>query len=176
MPNHVFDGPARVNSADVLSVSRELWDKAQLLLNRFPLGAVAARRFISALQIYYQLVDRTPESGVAPELPTRIIHDWRGIRALFAEAPSGATVMQLRTHPKMELEGFSNWPPMWAGSYRPGDILPVGEERVLKDVNMTEADNTMPRHLTLMVEHRATAHQACSAVTRRRSSLGSTRF
>ena len=37
--------------------------------------------------------------------------------------------MQLRTHPKMKWEGFSNWPPVWAGSYGPGDTFPMGEER-----------------------------------------------
>ena len=62
--------------------------------------------------------------------------------------------MQLRTHPKMKWEGFSNWPPAWAGSYGRGDIFPVGEEGVLTDVEMAVADNTMPRHLTLTIEYR----------------------
>ena len=62
--------------------------------------------------------------------------------------------MQLRTHPKMKWEGFSNWPPAWGGSYGRGDIFPIGEEGVLTDVEMAEADNTMPHHLTLMIEHR----------------------
>ena len=62
--------------------------------------------------------------------------------------------MQLRTHPKMKWEGFSNWPPAWGGSYGRGDIFPVGEEGVFIDVEMAEADNTMPRHLILMIEHR----------------------
>jgi hypothetical protein len=42
--------------------------------------------------------------------------------------------MQLRTHPKMKWEGFSNWPPAYGGSYGRGDIFPVGEEGVLIDV------------------------------------------
>ena len=62
--------------------------------------------------------------------------------------------MQLRIHPKMKLEGFSNWPPAWEGSYGRGDIFPVGEEGVLTDVNLADADNTMPRHLTLTTEYR----------------------
>ena len=55
--------------------------------------------------------------------------------------------MQLRTHPKMKWEGFSNWPPVWATS-------PMGEEGVLTSVEMNEAGNTLPRHLTLTMEHR----------------------
>ena len=54
----------------------------------------------------------------------------------------------------MKWEGFSHWPPMWAGSYDPGDIFPVGEEGVLIDVKITGAESTMPLHLTLRIEHR----------------------
>jgi hypothetical protein len=61
--------------------------------------------------------------------------------------------MQLRTHPKMEWEGFSNWPPVWAGSYGPGDTFPMAEEGVLTGVEMIEAGNTSPRHLVLTVMH-----------------------
>src|SRR6476646_10740054 len=57
--------------------------------------------------------------------------------------------MQLRTHPKMKWEGFSNWPPAWAGSYGRGDIYPREEEGVLTGVEMVEASNTSPRHLVL---------------------------
>jgi hypothetical protein len=39
--------------------------------------------------------------------------------------------MQLRTHPKMNWEGFSNWPPAWAGSYGAEDVFPGEEEGVL---------------------------------------------
>ena len=39
--------------------------------------------------------------------------------------------MELRTHPKMEWEGFSNWPPAWAGSYGAEDVFPGEEEGVL---------------------------------------------
>jgi hypothetical protein len=53
--------------------------------------------------------------------------------------------MQLRTHPKMSWEGFSNWPPAWAGSYGRGDIFPVEEEGVLTGVEMAEADNRFAR-------------------------------
>ena len=62
--------------------------------------------------------------------------------------------MQLRTHPKMEWEGFSNWPPVWAGSYGRADAFPMAEEGVLTGVEMNEAGNTLPRHLTLTMEHR----------------------
>jgi hypothetical protein len=61
--------------------------------------------------------------------------------------------MQLRTHPKMKWEGFSNWLPSWAGSYGPADIFPIGEEGVLTGVKMNEAGNTLPRHLTLTMMH-----------------------
>ncbi len=50
----------------------------------------------------------------------------------------------------MKWEGFSNWPPAWAGSYGRGDIFPVGEEGVLADVEMAEGEH----HLTLAIEHR----------------------
>jgi hypothetical protein len=62
--------------------------------------------------------------------------------------------MQLRTHPKMKWEGFSNWPPAWGGSYGRGDVFPIGEDGVLTNVEMAEADSTTPRHLTLTIEHR----------------------
>ena len=67
--------------------------------------------------------------------------------------------MQLRTHPKMEWEGFSNWP-VWAGSYGPGDTFPMVEEGVLTGVEMIEAGNTLPRHLTLTMEHRGDGSSA----------------
>jgi hypothetical protein len=51
-------------------------------------------------------------------------------------------------------EGFSNWPPAWAGSYGRGDRFPVGEEGILTDVETAEANNTTPRHLTLTIELR----------------------
>ncbi len=54
--------------------------------------------------------------------------------------------MQLRTHPKMKWEGFSNWLPVWATS-------PMGEEGVLTSVEMNEAGNTLPRHLVLTMMH-----------------------
>jgi hypothetical protein len=57
--------------------------------------------------------------------------------------------MQLRTHPKMEWEGFSNWPPVWAGSYGRGDIFPGKEESVLTGVEMVQASKWSPRHLVL---------------------------
>jgi hypothetical protein len=60
-------------------------------------------------------------------------------------------LMELRTHSKMKWEGFSNWPPVWAGS---ADILPEREERALTGVEMVEADDTSPRHLVLTMEHR----------------------
>jgi hypothetical protein len=62
--------------------------------------------------------------------------------------------MQLRTHSKMKWEGFSNWPPVWAGSYGAGDIFPEGEEGVLTGVEMVEANNALPRHLALTMAHR----------------------
>ena len=67
--------------------------------------------------------------------------------------------MQVRTHPKMQWEGFSNWPPSWAGSYG-ADFFPVGEEGVLTGVEMNEADNTLPRHLTLTMEDRGNGSSA----------------
>ena len=68
--------------------------------------------------------------------------------------------MQLRTHPKMEWEGFSNWPPVWAGSYAFGDTFPMGEEGVLTGVEMNEASKALPRHLTLTMEHRGNGSAA----------------
>lgn len=50
--------------------------------------------------------------------------------------------MQLRTHPKMEWEGFSSWPPVWTDSYGRAHIFPMGEEGVLTSVEMNEASNT----------------------------------
>src|SRR5258708_35816910 len=61
--------------------------------------------------------------------------------------------MQLRTHPKMNWEGFSNWPPAWAGSYGRGDIFRGEEEGVLTGVEMIEAGNTSPRYLVLTMMH-----------------------
>jgi hypothetical protein len=43
--------------------------------------------------------------------------------------------IQLRTHPKMEWEGFSNWPPVWVCSYGRADTFPMGEEGVLTGVD-----------------------------------------
>jgi len=84
--------------------------------------------------------------------------------------------MQLRIHPRMKWEEFSNWPPAWKGSYGRGDIFPVGEEGVLTDIKMADADNTMPRHLTLTTEYRGNTFSGCSAVMMMRSSLASSRF
>jgi hypothetical protein len=61
--------------------------------------------------------------------------------------------MQLRAHPKMNWEGFSNWPPAWAGSYGAEDVFPREEEGVLTGVEMIEAGNTLPRHLVLTMMH-----------------------
>ena len=68
--------------------------------------------------------------------------------------------MKLRTHPKMEWEGFPNWPPAWAGSYGRADAFPMAEEGVLTGVEMNEAGNTLPRHLTLTMEHRGNGSSA----------------
>ena len=58
--------------------------------------------------------------------------------------------MQLRTHPKMKWEGFSNWPPACPGV----GVLPTGEEGVLTNVEMAQADNILPlRHLVLTIEY-----------------------
>jgi hypothetical protein len=62
--------------------------------------------------------------------------------------------MQLRTHPKMEWEGFSNWPPVWTDSYGRANGFPLGEEGVLTGVEMNEAGKALLRHLTLTMEHR----------------------
>jgi hypothetical protein len=61
--------------------------------------------------------------------------------------------MQLRAHPKMNWEGFSNWPRAWAGSYGAKDVFPGEEEGVLTGVEMSEAGNTFPRHLVLTMMH-----------------------
>jgi hypothetical protein len=61
--------------------------------------------------------------------------------------------MQLRIHPKMKWEGFSNWPPVWAASYSRADTSAMAEEGVLTGVEMNEAGNALPRHLTLTMEH-----------------------
>jgi hypothetical protein len=68
--------------------------------------------------------------------------------------------MQLRIHPKMKWEGFSNWPPVSAASYSRADTSPMGEEGVLTGVEMNEAGNTLPRHLTLTMEHRGNGSSA----------------
>jgi len=67
---------------------------------------------------------------------------------------------QLGTHPKMEWEGFSNWPPVWAGSYGRADAFPMAEEGVLTGVEMNEAGNALPGHLTLTMEHRGNGSSA----------------
>jgi hypothetical protein len=65
--------------------------------------------------------------------------------------------MQLRTHPKMKWEGFSNWPPVCPGV----GILPTGEEGVLTNVEIGEADNILPLpHLVLTIEHRGSSGPA----------------
>ena len=61
--------------------------------------------------------------------------------------------MQLRIHPKMNWEGFPNWPPAWAGSYGAEDVFPGEEEGVLTGVEMIEAGDTSPRHLVLTMMH-----------------------
>ncbi|MGA8568620.1 MAG: hypothetical protein WB580_12590 [Candidatus Binataceae bacterium] len=61
--------------------------------------------------------------------------------------------MQLRTHPKMKWEGFSNWPPSWAGSYGRVDVLPEEEEGLLTGVEMVEAGSASACHLNLRREH-----------------------
>ena len=61
--------------------------------------------------------------------------------------------MQLRAHPKMNWEGFSNWPPAWAGAYGAEDVFPGEEEGVLTGVEMIETGNTLPRHLVLTMMH-----------------------
>ena len=67
---------------------------------------------------------------------------------------------QLGTHPKMEWEGFSNWPPVWAGSYGRADAFPMAEEGVLTGVEMNEAGNALPGHLPLTMEHRGNGSSA----------------
>jgi hypothetical protein len=57
--------------------------------------------------------------------------------------------MELKVHPKMKWEGYSNWPPVWGG----GDIFPAGEDGALKSVAIREGDDTMPIHLELTIEH-----------------------
>jgi hypothetical protein len=68
--------------------------------------------------------------------------------------------MQLRTHPKIEWEGFSSWPPVWTDSYGRANGFPLGEEGVLTGLEMNEASNTLPRHLTLTMMHRANSSSA----------------
>jgi hypothetical protein len=85
--------------------------------------------------------------------------------------------MQLRTHPKMEWEGFSNWPPVWVDSYGRADAFPMAEEGVVTGVEMNEAGNTLPRHLTLTMEHRGNGSSAVLCCDDgRTSSLASSRF
>jgi hypothetical protein len=60
--------------------------------------------------------------------------------------------MQLRIHPKMNWEGFPNWPPAWAGSGAE-EVFPGEEGGVLTGVEMTEAGTTLPRHLVLTMMH-----------------------
>jgi hypothetical protein len=61
--------------------------------------------------------------------------------------------MELRVHPKMKWEGYSNWPPAWGVAYRGGDIFPSGEYGALKSVAIREGDDKMPIHLELTIEH-----------------------
>jgi hypothetical protein len=62
--------------------------------------------------------------------------------------------MELRTHPKMKWEGWSNWPPACPSTYGLVDIFQTGEEGVLTNVEIAEADNILPPHLDLTIEHR----------------------
>jgi hypothetical protein len=55
--------------------------------------------------------------------------------------------MELRVHPKMKWEGYSNWPPAWGGAYDDG------EDGALKSVAIREGDDKMPIHLELTIEH-----------------------
>jgi hypothetical protein len=54
----------------------------------------------------------------------------------------------------MKWEGFSNWPPAWAGSRGREDIFSGDEDGVLTGVEMVEADSTSPRYLTFKRKHR----------------------
>jgi hypothetical protein len=60
---------------------------------------------------------------------------------------------ELRSHPKMKWRNGSNWPPAWTGSSGFGDILPGGEDGILKSVEIEEKTNAWPRHLKLTIEH-----------------------
>ena len=60
--------------------------------------------------------------------------------------------MQLRTHPKMKWEGFSNWPPVWAGSLRSCRCLPYGRGGCANRRRIVEANYALPRHLALRMD------------------------
>jgi len=62
--------------------------------------------------------------------------------------------MQLRIHPKMHWEGAHSWPPAFAGAYGRADVFPAPEKGELTRVDLVEAGNGLPRHLTLTVQHR----------------------
>jgi hypothetical protein len=61
--------------------------------------------------------------------------------------------MQLRQHPKMRWEGYSNWPPMCGGATGPGVVMPIGEEGNLIEVREFEDDSYGPHRLLVTVEH-----------------------
>jgi hypothetical protein len=51
--------------------------------------------------------------------------------------------MQLRTHPKMKWEGFSNWPPTWGGSYGSGTSF-LSDARCASAAQHTVEDMLIP--------------------------------
>lgn len=61
--------------------------------------------------------------------------------------------MRLRHHPKLRWKGSSTWPPELGGSYGPGTRFPTGEEGVLKEVRLLDADRIGPARLELDVKY-----------------------
>ena len=66
--------------------------------------------------------------------------------------------MKFRDHPKMEYNGFPNWPPQWAGSYGPGTRFPIKENGVLRRVQLVGPDKIGPARLRLIIEHDGGEH------------------
>lgn len=66
--------------------------------------------------------------------------------------------MQLRLHPKMKYQGFSNWPPAWGGSYGRGTVFPQGEQGTLRETRIQEKSEALPRHILLAIDFMGSDH------------------
>lgn len=61
--------------------------------------------------------------------------------------------MRLRDHPRLRWRGLPVWPPPWAGAREPGTTVPVGEQGLLREVQLLEAFPPIPARLSLGIEY-----------------------